>query len=71
MTDATQGDEIETLRRDAATDLATRITALEWKARKDWTVDEQADRHGELQEMIDSELASLRERLAKAEGETR
>ena len=37
---------------DLVTTLATQIVALDWKARKDWTVEEQADRHGELQEMI-------------------
>lgn len=42
---------------DVPTDLATRIMALDWKARKDWTVDEQADRHGEIQEMIDAALS--------------
>lgn len=42
---------------DTATTLATRIMALDWKARKDWTNEEQADRHGELQEMISLALS--------------
>lgn len=37
--------------------LPTQIMALDWKARKDWTVEEQAWRHGELQEMIAAALA--------------
>lgn len=39
-------------------DLATQIMALDWKARKDWTVDEQANRYGELQEMIAAYLSA-------------
>ena len=41
---------------DLVTTLATQIVALDWKARKDWTVEEQADRHVELQEMINDAL---------------
>lgn len=44
----------------ALEELPTAIVALDWKARKDWTVDEQADRHGELQEMIAIALAAYR-----------
>ncbi len=39
-------------------DLATQIMALDWKARRDWTVDEQADRYGELQEMLTAYLSA-------------
>lgn len=42
---------------DLATSLATAILGLDWKARRDWTVEEQADRHGQLQEMIAAALA--------------
>lgn len=38
--------------------LPTAIMALDWKARKDWTVEDQANRHGELQEMIAAALRS-------------
>lgn len=43
---------------DIPTDLATRIMALPWRSCEPWTVDEQADRHGELQEMIAAALAT-------------
>jgi hypothetical protein len=44
---------------DIASDLATRIMALDWKARKDWTVEDQANRYGELQEMVDAALRAV------------
>jgi len=51
---------------DAATTLATQIMALDWKARKDWSVEDQAWRHGELQEMIASRIEAL---VAEADAE--
>lgn len=59
----------EEIARDIPSALATQIMALDWKARKDWTVDEQAWRYGELQEMIDAILQPALERARREERE--
>ena len=56
--DLTSAD-VWTISPDTASEVATKIMAMDWKPRGEWPVEAQCDRHGEIQLLIDEALSRI------------